>query len=295
MPSIFDGYPYCNTHTLNLDWVIKKIQEAQKTLDDVQALVGELEGVNDVLASAQQAAAAAARAAEEAKNAAATISTDKTLTMSGVPADAKAVGDTTINGKALRTNPVISADDIGAAKVTNTINGKTLGSNPVLVPGDIGAASANNTVNGIPISENPVLTGTDFGLLTFEQDPGHPSSYYEVDVSERHRYLNPPLKMDVQYMLMDMYNGQPVYTKRFNIGECPVDGGRAFQHGIDGCTPISIEAVTTNTKYTLPFISSASNKGIFISATPTVINIYSSLTSSNHGDVIVTMKYCLPE
>lgn len=297
MPSIFDRYPYSNTHELNLDWIIKKINEAQSTLEEVENLVDELSDVNNVLLAAQKAAADAQQAAEDAKNAAASTRTDTSLTEAGVAADAKAVGDITINGKAFRTNPVISAADIGAAKVTNTVNGKPLGSNPVLTANDVGALSGSNTINGKPLSSNPVLTGADLGILTFTADETHPSSFYWTQSSEemeggyRKIWLNPPMEMDVEYQLMDNYNGLDVFVKRFNIGACPVDGGKAVDHNIEGCIPLSIEAITTGTKYTLPFISSASNKGISIAATPTVINVYSSLSSSNHGDIIVTLKY----
>lgn len=59
----------------------------------------------------------------------------------GADAKAEAVGTYTVNGKQLKSNPVLNAGDVGAVPTTRKINGKVLSDDITLSPSDIGVDS----------------------------------------------------------------------------------------------------------------------------------------------------------
>lgn len=112
-----------------------------------------------------------------------------------------------------------------------------------------------------------------------------------VDSSGETVWLMPPMVGGVEYRIPERYQGMPVYVQIFNCGECPVDGGKSVEHGVSNAQPISISGITESSGYLLPFVSGSSGNGILISATPLLINIFSQLSTRNHGTVYALMKY----
>lgn len=97
MPSVFDGFPYSNTHELNLDWLLGIAKKAEEAVDKIEGAVASAE---EAVAAAEEAAAAAAEAKQAASDA---------------ESAAESVGGYTVNGYPVSTNPDLVAGDVGAA------------------------------------------------------------------------------------------------------------------------------------------------------------------------------------
>lgn len=68
-------------------------------------------------------------------------------------------------------------------------------------------------------------------------------------------YLNPPMKLGVEYRTTERYLGKPVYVKLVDCGKFPPPGNSVLvAHGISNCYPVSITARMSNGN-TVPFVS----------------------------------------
>ena len=47
-------------------------------------------------------------------------------------------------------------------------------------------------------------------------------------------WVNPPMKLGVEYRTVERYNGKPVYAKLLNFGALPNSTSKSFAHGISG-------------------------------------------------------------
>lgn len=152
-PSV-EGTPI-NASTLNeLSTVAGALNAATEAKESAaQSLASEKAAAASQTASGQSAAAAKASAdaaAKSAKDAAAAANTDTTLSISGAPADAKAVGD----ALAGITLPVATATQLGGVKVGSGLS----------VTGDGTVTVAN--LNGFTITAQTTDPGAGSALST---------------------------------------------------------------------------------------------------------------------------------
>lgn len=99
-------------------------------------------------------------------------------------------------------------------------------------------------------------------------------------------YINPPLKLGVEYRTTERYLGKPVYVKVVDCGNLPASGLKNIAHGIANCKPIYVYGEMSNGN-TLPY---AVGTSYYISADGTYIQIYVTGDLSNQT-VKATIKY----
>lgn len=154
--------------------------------------------------------------AQQAVSAAQTFKTDASLSAKGAPADAKAVSDA-LKQKA-PAGFGIGEEIIGSCAVVsdlNSVGGKTgfyrCGAGTLNIPDDEfggGPLFQINWFDGALLGQ--LLMNNDLTQMYFRQ--------YKDGVWSAWCYLNPPMKMDVEYATMERWDGKIVYTKLINCG-----------------------------------------------------------------------------
>lgn len=99
-------------------------------------------------------------------------------------------------------------------------------------------------------------------------------------------YINPPMKLGVEYRTTERYLGKPVYVKVVDCGNLPASGLKNIAHGIANCKPIYVYGEMSNGN-TLPY---ATETNFYISADENYIQIY--VTADFSGITVkATIKY----
>ena len=108
---------------------------------------------------------------------------------------------------------------------------------------------------------------------------------------EEWEWISPPLTVGVEYRTSKRYKGQVVYMQVIDLGELPQTAGKAVDHNIKGCRPISCTARTTSSCLTIPYTSSSGAR-LQVGASTTNITVYASYNHDNgSGTVQALIKY----
>ena len=101
-------------------------------------------------------------------------------------------------------------------------------------------------------------------------------------------YLNPPMKLGVEYRTTERYLGKPVYAKLIDCGNLPAPGStKNVSHGVSGCLPIMVTAQMSNSN-TIPWLGKFT-----VGADNTNIVLYSPADTSDFSNhtAMATLKY----
>ena len=212
----FDSFPFTKLQGKNrgLDWVIQKVTEFKKVIDNIPETVNE----------------AVAEAIENGVDF--NVDTDKSLTADGVPADAKAVGDR-IDG--------LTAEDVDAAPA-----GYGLG------VGSTTKAVKSITANGWYVTNQDTPNSVWLLCHAFVANSGaditveawglNGETKYKITkksgVWDEWEYVNPPMYEGVEYRTVERCSGKPVYAKRIYQYYSSLGGNgvvdTAIPHGVSG-------------------------------------------------------------
>lgn len=121
---------------------------------------------------------------------------DSSLSVEGKSADAAAVGSLTINGKSIRENPVLSAEDVGAR------------------------------------DDNWFPTTEEIGAVPAHESETYPGCFYRT-VGEEIEWINPPVVLGEEYRTTERWNGHAVYTTLINCGKFPSNSIKGITHNLN--------------------------------------------------------------
>ena len=75
----------------------------------------------------------------------------------------------------------------------------------------------------------------------------------EAGVWKPWEWINPPMKLGVEYRTTERHNGKPVYTKLVDCGAMPNNTEKDVEYSVDtNCQPISVNGTWSNGKITMP-------------------------------------------
>lgn len=101
-------------------------------------------------------------------------------------------------------------------------------------------------------------------------------------------YINPPMKLGVEYRTTERYLGKPVYAKLIDCGKFPAPGSvKQIAHGISDCYPIRVTGQMSNSN-TVPWSEAYS-----IGADNTIIRFYAqpSFSDQSGTNTVALMHY----
>ena len=154
----------------------------------------------------------------EATNGSSGVNVDRTLTVDGAAADSKTVGD---------RFDALTAADVGARP-----------SDWMPTAADVGAR---------PNGWTP--TAAEVGALPVVEDTSNPGCFYVMRGSDK-AWINPPNKGAIEYLTMEFFNGQPVYSIVVGTGDLPSAGTKT----------VNFENYVSNVRQVLS-ISGSSSQG----------------------------------
>lgn len=120
-----------------------------------------------------------------------------------------------------------------------------------------------------------------FRMIKYKRDSSDPAGQWDPL-----EYINPPMRLGVEYRTTERYLDKPVYVKVVDCGNLPASGLKNIAHGIANCKPIYVYGEMSNGN-TLPY---AVGTSYYISADGTYIQIYVTGDLSNQT-VKATIKY----
>lgn len=101
-------------------------------------------------------------------------------------------------------------------------------------------------------------------------------------------YINPPLKLGVEYRTTERYLGKPVYVKVVDCGKFPAPGtSKLVAHGISNCTPVTVTAQMSNSN-TVPYVGYYT---IGVDNTAITLASVSGVSDLSAHNTVATMRY----
>lgn len=182
---------------------------------------------------------------------------DKTLSLSGYVADAKAVGDA----------------------ISSAINSS--------VPN-------TRTINGFRLNKNISLSAKDVGSEPAVESEEHSGCYYRM-VGGTKEWINPPSTIGVEYRTTERWNGKVVYTKLVDLGALgEAMTYKQVSHGIVCTKFIGAEGYAINDRY-LRLLSTNDNADgngdNYLYIMPSAVFIQVGITSLVGYNAYVTLRY----
>ena len=251
----FDGFPFTNTHQLNLDWILQRIgkvdadsRAAVEAANNATAAANNAnsavvavnrrvdEAIENSLTAAEQAAASAATAnnvATEIRG----IANGATETANNAYNIASGIADTADQAFATAEEAlsIVSGDTVYKEwSEVDTLYGN----------GTYAFNGINQTINGIYVTsavmrviayDNTYCTQI---LRTVENASGDNKSHTLI----RSRGVvgwgewecpDPPMQVGVEYRTTERRTGRPVYTKLIEVGQLPNSTSKSISTGID--------------------------------------------------------------
>lgn len=101
-------------------------------------------------------------------------------------------------------------------------------------------------------------------------------------------YINPPLKLGVEYRTTERYLGKPVYVKVVDCGKFPAPGtSKLVAHGISNCTPVTVTAQMSNSN-TVPYVGYYT---IGVDSAAITLASVSGVSDLSAHNTVATMRY----
>lgn len=330
MPSVFDGYPYSNTHQLNLDWIIAQISQVQPSLEEMKTILENLKDINAVVEEAKNASEKASDAAESAEEATERINS---ATVNGVPvvnnpvlnaSNVRAVPDSaTVNGVPVVNNPVLDASAVGALAKENIRNAFTnvdTNGNPSVdalsaYPTKPGVYRIASAINGLPNGASPygtliIFNGgsyvkhiyIDVSKKIFVADTSGGSTDVDAPTSESWvRVINendiPDMVPDIEYLTMERYKGKPVYRKLVvythdgQMGNGSTSTDFEIPHGISNIAQAVRCITVANNDAIFPYVGSTGGIMQTLGFDATNINVRAYKTYFNSPKINFDLAY----
>ena len=251
----FDGFPFTNTHQLNLDWILQRIgkvdadsraaveaaNNATEAANNANSAVTAVnrrvdEAIENSLTAAEQAAASAATAnnvATEIRG----IANGATETANNAYNIASGIADTADQAFATAEEAlsIVSGDTVYKEwSEVDTLYGN----------GTYAFNGINQSINGIYVVSGVMRVisySNDYCtqiLRTVSNASGAPTSYTLI----RSRGLvgwdgwecpDPPMQVGVEYRTTERRTDRPVYTKLVEVGQFPNSSTKTVSTGID--------------------------------------------------------------
>ena len=101
--------------------------------------------------------------------------------------------------------------------------------------------------------------------------------------------INPPMKFGIEYRTIERYNGKPVYTKAFSVGNLPNASSKTVSHGIQNIGDLILLVGTSSAGDFIPYITPTIQVTMVQSGRTSIV-IYASGNSS-YVTATVILKY----
>ena len=305
MPSVFDGYPFSNTHQLNLDWIIAQIKQVQPSLEELKTILENLKDINAVVEAAENASEKASAAAESAEEA------------------TERINSATVNGVPVVNNPVLNASNVGALAKENIRNAFTnvdTSGNPSVdalsaYPTKPGVYRIASAINGLPNGASPygtliIFNGgsyvkhiyIDVSKKIFVADTSGGSTDVDAPTSESwvcviNENDIPDMVPDIEYLTMERYKGKPVYRKLVvythdgQMGNSSTSTDFKIPHGISNIAQAVRCITVANSDAIFPYVGSTGGILQTLGFDATNINVRAYKTYFNSPTINFDLAY----
>lgn len=95
-----------------------------------------------------------------------------------------------------------------------------------------GGVTSFNGRSGVVVPQSGDYTAAMVGSAPAQNDSNYSGCYYRMNGAAK-EWINPPMKIGVEFRTSERYNGKPVYAKAINFGQAPNATYKDVSHGIE--------------------------------------------------------------